>query len=228
MIDALKVLAVVPARGGSKGLPRKNIRDLAGRPLIAWTLAAARQSRYIDRCIVSTDDPEIAEVARAEGGDVPFMRPSALAGDTADTNSVLRHAVEQLGGYDILVTLQPTSPLRIAADIDQALETARRYDARACVSVSEPAKSPYWSYRIGEDNRLLPLMDPQYATQRRQDLPPAYVLNGAVYVMQIDWMLQHRGDICAAAVPYIMPPERSIDIDSAFDLEIAALYLRRA
>ena len=227
MIDGLKVLAVVPARGGSKGLPRKNILDLAGRPLIAWTLAAAQQSRLIDRCVVSTDDEEIAAVARAHGGDVPFTRPAELSTDTAETASALIHAIEQLPGYDILVTLQPTSPLRIAEDIDQALREMQRHDAPACVSVVEPTKSPYWSYRINNDNHLEPLMHPRYSAMRRQDLPAAYVLNGAVYATRIDWLLTHQSGISDSTVPYVMPTERSIDIDAEFDLDVAALILER-
>ena len=227
MIDGLKVLAVVPARGGSKGLPRKNILDLAGRPLIAWTLAAAQQSRLIDRCVVSTDDEEIAAVARAHGGDVPFMRPAELSTDTAETASALIHAIEQLPGYDILVTLQPTSPLRIAEDIDQALREMRHHNAPACVSVVEPAKSPYWSYHINNDNHLEPLMHSRYSTMRRQDLPAAYVLNGAVYATRIDWLLKHQSGISESTVPYVMPIERSIDIDTELDLNVAALILEK-
>ena len=225
MIDGLKVLAVVPARGGSKGLPHKNILDLAGRPLIAWTIAAAEDSALIDRCVISTDDEEIAAVARKHGGDVPFMRPTELAGDTAETFGALEHALQQLPGYDILVTLQPTSPLRIADDIDQALLEMQKHGAPCCISVVEPSKSPYWSYRINDENHLVPLMDTEYSTRRRQDLPPSYVPNGAVYATRVDWLRQHRSSRCESTVPLIMPKERSIDIDSAFDLKVAELYL---
>lgn len=225
MIDGLKVLGFVPARGGSKGLPRKNILDLAGRPLIAWTLAAAADSAYIDRCIVSTDDKEIAEVARQHGGDVPFLRPAELAGDSADTFDAIAHALAQVDGYDILVILQPTSPLRLADDIDAALEIMRLHHAPACVSVVEPAKSPYWSYQIDPDHHLQPLLDPQLAGRRRQDLPPCYVLNGAVYAARIDWLLEHRSCVGEATVAHVMPAERSLDIDTAFDLKLAACCL---
>jgi N-acylneuraminate cytidylyltransferase len=226
LIDGLKVLGFVPARGGSKGLPRKNILDLAGRPLIGWTLAAAKGSAYLDRCVVSTDDEEIAQVARRLGGDVPFLRPAAIAGDDADTFDAVQHALEQIPGYDILVILQPTSPLRSADDIDAALEQLQRYQAPACVSVVEPAKSPYWSYRIDAEHRLRPLLDPKLARNRRQDLPASYVLNGAVYAARVDWLLQHRNWMGEHTVAHLMPPERSLDIDTAFDLEVASLYLQ--
>lgn len=223
MIDGREVLAIVPARGGSKGLPRKNVLDLAGQPLIGWTLAAAAESAYLDRCIVSTDDDEIAEVARRHGGDVPFMRPADLATDDADTFDAIRHAIERLPGYGITVILQPTSPLRITADIDRAIELMVQQDAPSCVSVVEPAKSPFWSYRI-DGHRLRPLFDAQYSRMRRQALPPAYALNGAVYVASTPWLLAHGNCLGDDTVAYVMPAERSIDIDTAFDLELAAFY----
>jgi N-acylneuraminate cytidylyltransferase len=227
LIDGLSVLAFVPARGGSKGLPGKNIIDLGGRPLIAWTLAAAEQSRYVDRCVVSTDDNGIAEVARAHGGDVPFLRPAELAGDSAATFDALAHTLSLLPSFDIVVTLQPTSPLRIAADIDGALETMLTQDAPSCVSVTEPGKSPYWSYRVDDNNRLVPLLGPEFKRQRRQDLPTAYVLNGAVYATRTDWLLEQRGSLGEGTVAYVMPASRSLDIDSQFDLDLAQFLVQR-
>jgi N-acylneuraminate cytidylyltransferase len=227
LINGLRVLAFVPARGGSKGLPRKNIIDLAGRPLIAWTLDAARQSRYIDRCVVSTDDSEIAKIARDHGGDVPFMRPAELAGDSAETFDALAHMLSLLPPFDVVVTLQPTSPLRTALDIDGTLETLVENDAPSCVSVTEPGKSPYWSYRIDEANHLDPLLGPSYSRMRRQELPNAYVLNGAVYATRTGWLLENRGSLGTDTVAYVMPAERSIDIDNAFDLDLAGFMLRR-
>ncbi len=227
MIDELKVLAIIPARGGSKGLPRKNILDLAGKPLIAWTLDAAQASGYVDRCIVSTDDSEIADVCRAHGGDVPFMRPAEFAQDDSDTFDAVQHAVDQLPGFDILMILQPTSPLRSAEDIDLTLEQLQLHQAPSCVSVVEPAKSPFWAYRI-EENRLQPLIDPRYARMRRQELPQSYVLNGAVYAARTNWLLQHRNCMSEQTVAHIMPAERSVDIDTEFDLKLAAFYLENA
>lgn len=226
MIDGLRVLAFVPARGGSKGLPRKNILDLAGRPLIAWTLAAARESVYVDRCVVSTDDAEIAAVASAHGGDVPFMRPPELAHDTSATFDAIQHALENVAGYDIVLLLQPTSPLRTGGDIDGALEQLQRHGAPSCVSVVEPAKSPYWSYKVDARNRLVPLLDERLTRLRRQDLPKSYVLNGAVYAARVDWLLHHKDFLGGDTVPYVMPAERSMDIDTAFDLRLAAHCVR--
>jgi N-acylneuraminate cytidylyltransferase len=228
LIDGLRVLALVPARGGSKGLPRKNVLDLAGRPLIAWTLAAAQDSGYVDRCVVSTDDAEIAAVARANGGDVPFMRPRELARDSSGTFAAIQHALENIPGYDILLLLQPTSPLRTGSDIDGTLEQLQRHAAPSCVSVVEPAKSPYWAYEVDDRNHLVPLLDEKLARLRRQDLPKSYVLNGAVYAARVDWLLRHKEFLGRETVPYIMPVERSMDIDTAFDLELAAHCVQEA
>lgn len=228
MIDGLSVLALVPARGGSKGLPRKNVLDLAGKPLIAWTLDAARASRHIDRCIVSTDDEEIAGVARAHGGEVPFLRPAEFSDDAAGSQDVIAHALAQLPGYDIVVLLQPTSPLRTAADIDGTLETLQRHAAASCVSVVAPGKSPFWCYRIDQQQHLQPLLDARYSRMRRQDLPPVYALNGAVYAAHANWLLNNGGFLGDRTVGFEMPVDRSVDIDNAFDLDLAALHVRHS
>lgn len=226
MIAGRRVLAVIPARGGSKGLARKNVLDLGGRPLIAWSIEAARQSRYIDRCIVSTDDAEIADVATAAGGDLPFRRPAALARDESTTLEVALHALDQLPGYAILVILQPTSPLRRASDIDHTLERLSEAHANSAVTVVEPAKSPYWSYTIDEDGRLHHLIDPALAGKRRQELPAAYVLNGAVYAADAHWLRGHGSFVGPDSVACVMPASRSLDIDTAFDLKLAGFYLQ--
>ena len=223
-----KVLAIIPARGGSKGLPRKNVLDLGGKPMIAWSIEAAAQSQHIDRCIVSTDDDEIAEVARSLGGDVPYIRPADIARDQSTTLDVALHAIEILDNYDTVVILQPTSPLRSAQDIDKTIEAMHKAKSQSAVSVCEPAKSPYWSYRTDEQGRLVSLIDPQLASKRRQDLPDAYVLNGAVYVAQVDWLKKNLAFVDKNTVAHVMPAERSLDIDTAFDLKLVAFYLHEA
>lgn len=228
MIGKQKILALIPARGGSKLLPRKNVLELNQKPLIAWTIEAASRSGYLDRCIVSTDDPEIARVAKDWGGDVPFERPAELARDETPTLDVALHAVDTLPGYDILVILQPTSPLRTTGDIDETIEAMASLQAPSAVSVFEPAKSPYWAYRTDECGRLCPLLDQELATRRRQELPSAYLLNGAVYVARIDWLRKEQRFVSNETVPHIMPPERSLDVDTGFDLELAGFYLRHS
>jgi N-acylneuraminate cytidylyltransferase len=219
MIDSRSVVAMIPARGGSKGVPRKNVRPAGGKPLIAWSIAAAHASRYLDRVILSTDDDEIAAVAGAWGCEVPFMRPAALASDEASSVDVVRHAVQALPvRYDYLVLLQPTSPLRLAQDIDAALELCVRSAAPACVSVCEPDKSPYWMMTLAGDATIAPLFGPDQIPARRQDAPAVFALNGAVYVATVDHLASGGDFLTAGTKGYVMPKDRSLDVDTEFDL----------
>lgn len=219
------VLAVVTARGGSKGLPRKNVLPLAGRPLIGWTIAAARTSRCVTRVIVSTDDAEIAAAACTEGADVPFVRPAYLSSDTASSIDVLKHALQECPGYDYVVLLQPTSPLRTADDIDGAFQQMLAHRATTCVSVCEVNESPWLMYLRQEDGRITRLLPEPVGGTRRQDLPVAYRLNGAVYFARTEWFLANSRLIDEATVGYVMPPERSVDIDTCADFDRAASLL---
>lgn len=219
MIDQHRVLAVIPARGGSKGLPGKNIRPVDGKPLLAWTVDAARGSRRVDRLVLSSDDDSIISAARDCGCDVPFRRPPALASDLATSIDVVLHALDQIPGYDVVVLLQPTSPLRSAADIDAACDEMAKMGAPACVSVSPTDQSPYWMYRIDARQALEPIMEPPAGVTRRQDLPPVYALNGAIYVAHAGWLRDTRTFVTRDTVAYVMPRERSIDIDTIEDFE---------
>ncbi len=221
MIGSQRVLALIPARGGSKGLPRKNVLPLGGRPLIAWTVRAAMDVACIDRVVLSSDDDEIAQAAREAGCEIPFRRPAHLAQDTSSTADVVLHALQELPGYEWLVLLQPTSPLRTAHDIDAAVRLCHATGAPGCVSVTEATQSPYWMYRIDQGMSLQPLLDTEERHGRRQDLPPVFVLNGAVYVVRIDEFLSTRRFVGPGTLAHVMPQERSIDIDTADDLETA-------
>jgi len=215
-------LAVIPARGGSKGVHRKNIRLLGDRPLIAWTIRAAKESASVGRVIVSTDDPEIAEIARAWGAETPFIRPAELSGDETPGDAPFRHAVDQVPGFDISVLLQPTSPFRNAADIDASVALAR--PGRSAVSVCEVLKHPAWMFTIGEDG-LTPILPAMTGIARRQDLPPVYALNGAIYVMASSDLKAGARLVGPGTQAYVMPLERSIDIDTEGDLSTAAALL---
>ena len=219
MIAGRNVLALIPARGGSKGLPGKNVLPVDGRPLLAWTVDAAHRSAYVDRVVLSSDDETIAAAALACGCEVPFRRPSDLASDTASTVEVALHALDQLPGYEWLVLLQPTSPLRTAADIDAALERCVCTGALSCVSVTAVEQSPYWMYRIGGDERLSAIIETPHGLTRRQDLPAVYALNGAVYVADVTELRRSLAFVGTDTVAHVMPPERSIDIDNAADFE---------
>ena len=219
MINGKKILAVIPARGGSKGVPRKNVRELAGKPLICWTIDAAKESKYIDRLILSSEDDEIISVAKAVGCDVPFIRPENLASDTAAGVDVLCHAVEHVGeDFDYVVLLQPTSPLRQSSDIDGAVQLCVDQNVASVVSVVEATKSPYWMYHMQCDCALSPFVENSAAN--RQQLPQVYALNGAVYVLRIASLLKNRKIMSAETIGHVMPEERSYDIDSETDFLI--------
>lgn len=222
----MAVLAIIPARGGSKGIPRKNIRSLAGRPLIAWTISAAKCAIGIDRTIVSTDDEEIAKVCMENGAEVPFMRPRELARDNTPGLAPVLHALDMLPGFDSILLLQPTSPLRSTADIQAVLAIASETGAPSVVSVNEVTEHPNWMYHRSEDGLLHPLMANE-KTSRRQDLPPLYVLNGAIYYAKADWLRKHGSFIGPDTIGYPMPVERSVDIDEMLDWYIAEMLLEQ-
>lgn len=220
MIGTRKVLALIPARGGSKGVPGKNILPISGKPLIHWTIDAARASRYIDRLILSSDDEEIMAVAAFGGCEVPFRRDASLAGDTASSIDVLVDALERVPGYDIVVLLQPTSPMRSSSDIDGAIERLESSGAPTCVTVRAAEDHPYWTFYADEQGRLAHYVKPPAGIpMRRQDLPKAWCLNGAVYALRTELFLRTRSILTADTVFYPMPAERSIDIDTPTDVE---------
>lgn len=220
-----KILAIIPARGGSKGVPRKNIRDLAGKPLIAWTIEEAKKSRYIDRLILSSEDDEIIEVAKQYGCEVPFKRPLELAQDDTPGIEPVLHAIEQCPGYDYVVLLQPTSPLRTAEDIDGCIEKLLNSDADFCVSVTEPEKSPYWMYTL-EGERMVPLLPQEELVVRRQDLPKVYALNGAVYVGKSSEVKKSKAFLTENTVAFEMVAEHSFDIDTELDFKICEVLIK--
>lgn len=214
-----RVLALITARGGSKGLPRKNILPAAGRPLIAWTIDAALKSSVIDRVVLSSDDDEIINTAIEYGCDVPFRRPPELATDQASSIEVVDHALKALPGYDYLILLQPTSPFRTSTDIDAAFRLMQERGASSCVSVCEVEQSPYWMYTLDERGHLINMLPSLEGVNRRQDLPSVYMLNGAIYISSTEQLHGTRGFLDEHTVAYKMPKERSIDIDSAADFD---------
>jgi N-acylneuraminate cytidylyltransferase len=206
-------------------VPRKNIRPLGGKPLICWSIEAARGSRYIDRLVLSSEDEEIIQVARQAQCEVPFVRPAELARDDTPGMEPVLHALKMLPGYDYVLLLQPTSPFRSADDIDRCLERCLERGAPSCVSVTAPDKSPFWMYTLDQLARLNPLLPPPEGFFRRQDLPQVYALNGAVYVAQTDWLLEKGTFITADTVGFIMSKEHSVDIDTEDDLALCEFRL---
>lgn len=222
MIDGLSVAAVIGARGNSKGFPGKNLALLGGRPLLEWSIAAAVESAYVDEICVTSDDSAILAVAEAMGGLTIVRRPDQLATDTAPVEPAILHALDNLAGdFDLVVLLQPTSPLRSKSDIDGTLQACVSAKSPAAVSVTIPAKSPYWMCTMREDGTLERLIETDMSIHRRQDLPEALAYNGAVYVARTEYFCKHQSFFGADTVGYLMPPERSIDIDTELDLRIA-------
>ncbi len=213
-------VALITARGGSKGLPRKNVLFAGGKPLVAWTVEAAISAECVCRVVLSSDDDEIMAAARSAGCEVPFCRPTELASDMATSIDVVLHALEHLPGFDYVILLQPTSPLRTATDIDDAFALMLESDAPSCVSVCEADQSPFWMYRVDGNNKLQRLLPEMERITRRQDLPPTYVLNGAIYIARIDWLRANNKLVGKETVGYVMPKERSLDIDTAEDFAI--------
>lgn len=218
-MESTRVLALITARGGSKGLPRKNVLPAAGKPLIAWTVHAALAANAVGKVALSTDDDEIMEAAATAGCDIPFRRPAELASDQTSSIDVVFHALKELPGYEFIVLLQPTSPLRTGADIDAAFQLMISHNAPACVSVTEVDQSPYWMYKVDDNDRLSGLLPPLTGATRRQDLPPVYTLNGAIYIAKVEWLLQSRSFLGPETIAYKMPKSRSIDIDDAHDFQ---------
>ena len=212
------ILAIVPARGGSKGVPRKNIRLLAGKPLIAWTIDEAKKSKYIDRLILSSEDEEIIKVAREFGCEVPFKRPIELAQDDTPGVDPVIHAINTLEEkYDFVVLLQPTSPLRTVEDIDGCIQHCILTESPACVSLTEVQQSPYWMYHLDDNMKLKPFVQNVETINRRQDLPKVYVLNGAVYVAKSGFILNRKSFLSNETAGYIMSGKNSVDIDTELD-----------
>lgn len=225
------VLGVIPARGGSKAIPNKNILSILGKPLVNYTIEAALESRQLTHCVVSTDSADIAEIASQAGALVPFLRPSELSTDTALSLPVILHSLEFMErtkglDYDAVVMLQPTTPLRLSSDIDMALEKLFETDADSVISVVEVgAEHPLRMKRVIGD-RLINYIDQGFEDMRpRQHLPPVYIRNGAIYATRRRTILEQQSFSGADCRPYEMPAERSINIDTLADLIIAEYYL---
>ena len=234
MYSGKSILAIIPARGGSKGIPKKNIRDLAGKPLIAWTIEECKKSKYIDRFILSSDNEEIINVARQWGCEVPFIRPPELAQDDTPGNDVIVHAlhwfnVNEEKKYDFFVLLQPTSPLRKQTHIDSAIKLfAENKDANSLVSVSEVNEHPFWMKKIDENGYLQDFIDKKENVTRRQDLPKVLSLNGAIYISEISSFIEEPNFYSGNCLGFKMDKKSSLDIDTMLDFEFANSILSKS
>lgn len=227
----MKLLALIPARGGSKRVVNKNIRLLGDKPLITWTIEAARGAPELVDVLVSTDSPAIAQAAELAGALVPWLRPAELSTDTATSMAVCLHALDwyekENGPVDGLLLLQPTSPFRTNASIRRAIEMFVRNPQQSVVSLSAAESHPMWCYRV-DGNGITPFMDDDNRPNRSQDLPPAYVINGAIYIASPAYLRMHDGFIGPDTVPFLMDEKfEALDIDDEWDWKMAEFFSKQ-
>lgn len=221
MLAKKTFLAIIPARGGSKRLPRKNVLPLAGKPLIAWTIEAALNSKLVTKVLVTSDDDEILKVSESFGA-ATLKRPAELAQDTSTSFDAIKHAIENSEKFDCIVLLQPTSPLRTSQQIDEAIQLLESKDADAIVSVTEMEHSPLWANTLPEDGSMTGFLRDDLLNTRSQDLETYYRLNGAIYICKTDKLLEAGSFFIKENIyAYRMSQVSSIDIDTKLDFKWA-------
>jgi CMP-N-acetylneuraminic acid synthetase len=232
VISKSGVVALIPARGGSKGVPRKNIRQLAGKPLIAYSIQTALESKLIERVVVSTEDIEIAEVARRWGAEVPFMRPRELATDDSPEWLTWQHAIQSLNGADdgfkveMLVCVSPTSPLRNVEDVEACIRTLQESDADLVISTRAADRNPYYNMVAIDDNGYARLaVEPSERFHRRQDAPQLFDITTVAYAARPDFIMRATGIFDGKVKAVLVPSERAVDIDTELEFSFAEYLL---
>ena len=228
MYRGKRFLAIVTARGGSKRLPHKNILDLEGRPLIAWSIEAGLKSQYIDNVIVTSDSDDILRISKKYGAQT-IKRPQNLAEDTTSSIDTLLHAIQGLTDeYDFVILLQPTSPLRTEVYIDEAIELLDEKKADAIVSICETEHSPLWSNTLPKDESMVNFITDEIKNTRSQDLPQYFRLNGAIYICNIEKLIKENSLFLKKNIfAYKMDQYSSVDIDTQLDFEIAKVMIKK-
>ena len=227
MKKILKIIAIIPARGGSKGIHKKNIKKLVGKPLISYTLSEVKKPKFISKIIVSTDSKQIEKIAKNLGSET-IIRPKKLAQDNSSSLDVVQHVIknlEPLNYFDIVIVLQPTSPLRTVVDIDSAIELFLKSKCDSVIGMTEVTHPPEFMYRI-INKKIKPLIKTKIKSKRRQDMPKTYQINGAIYICNRNLIMKKHTMFGKNIVPYLMPSERSIDIDTMFDFDLAKTILK--
>lgn len=225
------MIAIIPARGGSKGLPGKNIKEFCGKPLIAYSIEAAQKANLVSRIFVSTDDEGIAEIAKEYGAEIPFLRPAELATDTAFAIDNYIYTIGKLNSDQNLninefLVLQPTSPLRTSQDIDNAIEIYIKNNADSVISVTEMSHSPLWAKRINNNGTIEEYFPNFNGFKNRQELEKAFIPNGVIFILKEILLKKIHTYYSDKTYPYIMPAERSVDIDNIFEFEFAEYLMR--
>jgi CMP-N,N'-diacetyllegionaminic acid synthase len=231
VISDKKILAIVPARAGSKGLPGKNVKSLLGKPLVGWSIDAGKNSKYIDDLIVSTDSEEIASQSREFGAEVPFIRPSEFSTDTASSIDVILHSVDWLAehkrNYEIVVLLEPTSPLRETVDIDQAIELMHEHSATSVVSICcTESMHPMFMFHLNSNGILSPFSGNHPNNLRRQDINPIYFIDGTIYCSSIETLKFNRGFYHEKTYGYVVPKWKSLEIDDDDDFVMVEALMK--
>jgi len=226
MINEKSVLAVIPARGGSKRLPNKNIIDLAGKPMIAWSIEAGLGSEYIDKVVVSSDSHEILKIAKDYGASIT-IRPSEIATDSATTIDVIKYTLKKINGkFDYIILLQPTSPLRISKHIDEAFELLKEKNSDAIVSVCEAEHSPLWANTLPKNDSMVGFINKDIINKGSQDLESYFRLNGAIYICKIEKLMEENSFFLREKIfAYKMDRESSVDVDNYTDLSFAKILM---
>jgi CMP-N,N'-diacetyllegionaminic acid synthase len=227
-----KIMALIPARGGSKGLPGKNIKEICGLPLIAHSINAAKGSKYINKIVISTDSEEIANVGLDHGAEVPFMRPSELASDTALAPDAYIYTLKKLKddfNYvpDLLIVLLPTSPLRDSKDIDLCIEKYFSENADSVISVVEYEHPIERARVLNEKGLMRNYLDSEVVLKNRQEYKKVFAPNGSIYVLNPNLLIEKKTYYFSKTFPYIMDREKSVDIDTLFDFQIAEFIMKK-
>ena len=231
LFESKKILAIITARGGSKGLPKKNIKKLANKPLIQWTVEASLQSQYIDRVIVSSDSQEIIDSAVQAGAEAPFVRPADIAGDTAKLEDAILHAMQEISlqgeSYDYMINLCPTHPLRDAEEIDRVIEyTIKHPQASAVMTVTECLHHPLQANILENDLSLATFMSDELKLLNRQELPVYYQLSGSVCISQWEYFQKVGTFLGPETYAYVTDAKKGLNIDSMTDFLLAEIYLQ--
>jgi len=224
----VSIIALIPARGGSKRIPRKNIKIMCGKPLISWTIEIAKNSPSIDRVIVSTDDEEIATISRECGAEVPFLRPAELALDETHMIEPVLHALEKFPEFKQVLLLQPTSPLRTVEDIEGICHFQKKINRPCVVSVCPTSIQPHLTYQLTAEGIMNPIVKVPIVKPHHSNRPKYWKLNGSMYLADCDWLLQHKAFLTAETYGYSMSSERSIDVDTIMEWEWAEFLMEKS
>ena len=222
----INILALITARSGSKGIPKKNIKKFNGKPLIEWSIKSAMKNKNISKILVSTDDNKIKRIAKKLGAEVPFLRPKRLSKDNSPSIDAVLHSLKYVKKIDYILLLQPTSPLRMSKDIDKIIKYVLGKNIKSCISVTEVTEYPELMFSLSKLGKLTKQFGKYSTSSLRQDYKKRYRANGALYLSEVNWLKKNKSFITKDTYGYLMPISRSIDIDNEYDWAIAELLMK--